>query len=196
MATLNEIENMLNIEIGDKQIRHGKKHADKNKYYYYNELYYIVELTQGKWMICSDNRETRQLLRDYCWRISTDGYSRTTIGNSTKFYHQLYLNYAEELVADHINHHKFDNRFDNLRIVTQQQNNRNRTTFRNNTSGKQGIHRVIYPNAVYWVARIMNNEGKRTSRAFNIDKLGNDEAYARAVQSRRDMEALYGYIGE
>jgi hypothetical protein len=48
----------------------------------------------------------------------------------------------------------------------------------------------------YWEARIFGDDGKCIRRTFNIDKLGNDEAYARAVQSHRDMEALYGYTGE
>ncbi len=61
-ATLNEIENFLNIETADKRLRADKKYNDNNKYYYYNELHHIVELTQGEWMICSDNKETRQLL--------------------------------------------------------------------------------------------------------------------------------------
>ncbi len=63
MATLNEIENFLNIEIGDKRLRAGKKYGDKNRYYYYTELYSIIELTQNKWMICSDNNETRVIAR-------------------------------------------------------------------------------------------------------------------------------------
>ncbi len=32
MATLNEIENFLNIETADKRLRPGKKYADKQKY--------------------------------------------------------------------------------------------------------------------------------------------------------------------
>ena len=198
MATLNEIENFLNIETADKRLRSGKKYDDKNKYYYYNELYCIVELTQDKWMICSDTRETRQLLRDHSWHFeSKDGYARTTtIGRTKKFYHQAYLNYEEGLVADHLNHKRFDNRFDNLRIVTPQQNCRNRSTLSNNTSGKMGVYRKMIHGNPYGVAYIHGNDGKRIDRAFNIDKLGNDEAFRRAVQSRRDLEVLYDYRGE
>ena len=196
MATLNEIENMLNIEIGDKRFRPGKKNPDKNRYYYYNELYYIVELTRDKYMICSDDNKTRQLLTNHSWAFHHRGYATAKINNKTKGYHQIYLNYEAGLVADHINRRKFDNRFDNLRIVTHKQNSRNMTTRPNNTSGKQGVRRITKPYASYWVADICGNDGKRIEKSFNIDKLGNDEAYARAVQSRRDMEALYGYIGE
>ncbi len=197
MATLNEIENLLNIEIGETRLRPGKKKYNKNRYYYYHELYYIVELTQGKYMICSDNRETRQLLRDYCW-CYCNGYSMTCIGvgNTTKRYHQLYLNYEEGLVADHINHNKFDNRFENLRVVTHQQNMRNRKKQSNNTSGKQGVFRVTKNNKAYWVVDIVDNNGKVIKKSFNIIKLGNEEAKRRAIQSRRDMEIEFGYIGD
>ena len=195
MATLADIENFLNIEIGDKRLRSGKKYDDKNRYYYYNELYYIVELTQGKWMICSDNRETRQLLRNYCWFLD-NGYARTRSGNARKFYHQAYLNYEEGLVADHLNHKRFDNRFDNLRIVTPQQNCRNRSTNSNNTSGKMGVCRKIKCGKPCWVAAIRGDDGTRIERAFSINKYGNDVAFARAVQSRIDLEVLYNYLGE
>jgi hypothetical protein len=127
MATLNEIEHLLNIEVADRRLRPGKKRENKNRYYYYENMYYIVELTQGKWMICSDNRETRQLLRDYAWCYS-HGYATTTIGRASKYYHQLYLNYDADLVCDHANRNRYDNTFSNLRIVTPQQNMRNRTT--------------------------------------------------------------------
>ena len=127
MATLNEIEKFLNIEICDKRLRPGKMQAGINKYYYYENMYYVVELTQGKLMICSDNRETRQLLKTHSWRLSTDGYAQTSFNNKTKYFHQLYLNYEATLVCDHANRKRFDNRHDNLRIVTRRQNMRNLT---------------------------------------------------------------------
>ena len=197
MATLNEIENFLNIETADKRLRSGKKYDDKNRYYYYNELYYIVELTRGKWMICSDNRETRQLLRDCCWFYHHSGYAPTRVGNTQKLYHQLYLNYEEGLVCDHANRNKFDNRSDNFRIVTQKQNTRNRCIPSNNRSNKQGVCRqtksVIYH---YWTARIVDNDGNELSKAYNINKLGDDEAKRQAIEQRLAWEVLYDYRGE
>ena len=41
MATLQEIQDFLDIEIGDKRLRPGKKYKNKNKYYYYEDQYYI-----------------------------------------------------------------------------------------------------------------------------------------------------------
>ena len=150
MATLNEIENFLNIELADRRLRPGKMQVGINKYYYYENMYYIVELSQGKYMICSDNKETRQLLKSYWWRVSTDGYAKTSANNTTKQYHQLYLHYEEGLVCDHANRKRFDNRHDNLRVVTRRQNNRNMTTQKTNTSGKTGVSRYTRNNVSYW----------------------------------------------
>ena len=196
MGSLHEIECLLDIEIGDRKLNPGKKKPNKNRYYYYSDRYYIIELTQDKWMICSDNRETRVLLRNHCWCINK-GYGKTTDGGTSIIsYHKVYLNYDDDLVADHINRHKFDNRFENLRIVTPQENSRNHSTRTDNTSGKQGVQQFCSRGEMYWIARIAVGGGKRVCRLFSINKYGNDEAYRRAVQSRIDLEQQYNYIGE
>ena len=69
MAEINEIENHLNIEIGDKKLRNGRKYPHKNQYYRFDE-YYVVSLTQGKFMIVDNDRKNRKLLRKHCWSKS------------------------------------------------------------------------------------------------------------------------------
>ena len=196
MATLNEIENFLNIEIGDKTMKQGKMQAGINKYYYYENMYYIVELSKSKYMICSDNKETRQLLKSYWWRVSTDGYAKTSTNNTTKHYHQLYLHYEAGLVCDHANRKRFDNRHDNLRVVTRRQNMRNLTKNKTNTSEENGISRYTNNGISYWQSRIYNNEGKRLSKSFNINKLGEEEAKRQAIEQRMQWNKLYDYTGE
>ncbi len=134
MATLIEIENLLNIEVADRRLRPGKMQAGINYYYYYENMYYVVELPQGICMICADNITTRQVLKTHCWRLSTDGYAQTSFNNKTKYFHQLYLTNEANLVCDHANRKRFDNRHDNLRIVTRRQNMRNLTKKKTNTS--------------------------------------------------------------
>ena len=191
MGSLQEIETLLNIEIGDKTLRPGKKNVYKNKFYYFAEMYYIVQLTQDKWMICSDNRETRQLLRNHCWFYSSR-YVNAKIQYKTMAYHKAYLQYDDELVCDHINRKRFDNRFENLRITTQQQNCMNRSISTINTSGKIGVGLKEGS----WYSYIKMNGRTKHGNSFSINKYGNDEAFRRAVQSRRDLEVRYGFTGE
>lgn len=199
MATLTEVQDFLDIEIEDKRLRPGKKYKNKNKYYYYENQYYIVQLTQGKWMIAEDCKKTRRLLRLYCWGV--DSYPETWLGKKHKRWHQLFLNYEKGLVADHINRHKFDNRFDNLRVVTYVHNNRNTSKSKNNTSGKQGVSRCTFKQKSghannYWSVRITDNEGKRVVKYFSIEKFGEYEAKRLAIAKRLELENLYGYSGE
>lgn len=197
MATLQEIQNHLNIEIGERRLRPGKKKPTKNRYYYYEDMYYIVELTQGKWVILSDSREVRVLLRMHTWYFGSDGYATTNVlvddGKKTKIFHQLYLNYEAGLVCDHINRYRFDNRFENLRIVTYRENNRNRTKQSNNTSGYTGIIETIMNRNQYFVVQIKNNDNKNISKAFNINNLGREEALRLAVAKRLELTQQFGY---
>jgi len=198
MTTLNNIEAFLNLEIGDKILRDGKKYKNKNNYYYYNQFYYIIKLTKDTWIIAEDCNKTRKLLKKYCWYTDKDGYARTNVGKTTKAWHQLFFNYECGLVADHINNKKFDNRIDNIRIVTTIENNRNKTIYSNNTSGKQGVYHWIDKKSGlhYWRVDITDNNNKRTQKHFSIKKLGTDEAKRRAIEYRKKLEIQFGYIGD
>jgi hypothetical protein len=197
MTTLNNIESFLNIEIGDKNLKDGKKYKNKNQYYYYEQAYYIVKLTGDNWIIAEDCQKTRKLLRNHCWRKSKDGYARTDVDKSTKFWHQLFFKYEVGLMADHINNKSFDNRFENIRIVTASENNRNRTIHSNNTSGKQGVsYRTKISGSNYWRVQIRDNNQKEIEKNFSIKKLGNAEAKRQAIECRKQLEIQLGYIGD
>ena len=199
MTTLGQIEALLNIEIGDKRLRDGKKYKNKNQYYYYEQDYYIVKLSQDKWMIAEDCKKTRKLLKKYCWYADNDGYARTHVNQSSaKRWHQLFYNYEVGLVADHINNKRFDNRMDNIRIVTQGENTRNMTKRSGNTSGKQGVYHCTdkKSNLHYWMAQIYNNNHKSIQKRFSIKKLGDVEAKRQAIEYRKQLEEQYNYIGD
>ena len=91
---------------------------------------------------------------------------------------------------------RYDNRADNLRIVTRNINSRNLTIRCDNTSGIQGVGLERKGKYMLWKAHIVNNEGIHLKKRFNIDKLGNDEAKRLAIEQRQIWEVLYGYIGE
>ena len=143
-----------------------------------------------------DCRKTRQLLRDYIWRFGNNGYARTDVDGGTKNWHKLFINYDDDLVADHINKLKYDNRNDNLQVVTKAENARNTSKNCNNTSGKQGVDHCVSNGCHYWSVQIRDNNKKCIRKYFSISKLGEDEAKRQAIEKRKELEIEYGYIGD
>jgi hypothetical protein len=190
MTTLQEIENLLDIEIGDTRLRDGKKIRHKNKYYYYADQYYIVMMTKGKWGILEDCKTTRRLLRLHCWCFN-DRYIRTF--GKKGHWHQRFLNYEDSLVCDHINHKTFDNRSDNLRIITQELNMRNCKVKKNNKTGINGIH---YDQTAHRWQAYIRHDGKQYKSTFSVNKYGDDEAKQLAIEWRKQQEVEHGYIGD
>ena len=95
--------------------------------------------------------------------------------------HNYIMNPEEGYIVDHINGNGLDNRRENLRIVTPQQNAFNRAIQTNNTSGHKGVSLVKRNNK--WLARIGFN-GKRIV-------LGTFDSYEEAVEARKMAEIKY-----
>ena len=195
MTSIQIIEEFLNIETGNRKLCDGKYKPKKNKYYYFKDRYYIISVVGDKWFIASDCRRTRKLLRSNTWCCKGGG--EYILGSSCRLrFHREMLQCDDDLVSDHINRKPFDNRIENLRAATVQDNGRNLTKSISNTSGKQGVCKARMGVGHYWKVQIRNLQGLTVSKYFSIKKLGNDKAYALAVTKRRELEQEYGYIGE
>ena len=168
MTTLNNIEEFLEIDLTNKQLRDGKKRHNKNKYYWYSKQYYIVQLSADKWTIMSSNQTTRDLLTDHVWYCA-NGYALTNVydedGKKTsQQFHRLAIECDDDMVVDHINRLKYDNRTTNLRETTSAENMKNRTKQPNNTSGKNGISKDKVGKYTYWRASINDNNGNQIQK--------------------------------
>jgi len=84
----------------------------------------------------------------YRWHCSHTGYARRTVvhTNSDKskkyeciFMHKCLLNAPDKKFIDHKNRNTLDNRIENLRICTPQENSRNRAVSIVNPSGYKGV---------------------------------------------------------
>ena len=83
--------------------------------------------------------------------INRCGYYRIRLSNNKKIkifsIHRLLMQHFkpdewnENLCVDHINRIRADNRLENLRMVTNQENGQNQGTSKNNTSGYKNIRR-------------------------------------------------------
>ena len=191
MTSIEELKQKLNIEIGDRDINPGMCKPMKNRYYNINNIMLIVEFKNDKYAVFSNDNKTRELLSERVWCLHSHGYVYHCI---VKFFHQNYLNYEQGLVCDHVNRLKYDNRQGNLRVITQQQNCRNRTKVATNTSGKQGVSFHIGKQS--WRAEIVDNDGDKISKSFSINLYGDAEAKQMAIDQRLAWEEEYEYDGE
>ena len=109
-----------------------------------------------------------------------------------------------DTVVDHINGNKLDNREQNLRVLKQCDNANNRNTSANNT-GVVGIARRKNGNYEYFRVTVSNRNHpvtssytksacKKYTKQFNINKLGEDEAFKQAKQWLEDKRKEFGYI--
>lgn len=89
----------------------------------------------------------------------------------------------EGLKIDHINGIRSDNRLENLRLVSNQENNKNKRMYRNNSSGVTGI--TWNKKERKWVATIVIN--------CKLKHLGYFTDFDKAVEVRRDWEKKIGF---
>lgn len=84
--------------------------------------------------------------------------------------------------VDHINHTRSDNRWENLRCVNREANNRNAKRNRKNTSGRVGVT---------WDKRAKKWKAKIGSK--NRECLGSFDSFEKAVEARERAEIRLGY---
>lgn len=100
--------------------------------------------------------------------------------------HEYLLSCPEGMEVDHINRNTFDNRNENLRICTHQQNQCNQPLQKNNTSGVTGVS--YYPPREKFRARIKISQ--------HDIHLGYYPTFLEAVQARNvGMECMFGEFG-
>ena len=205
MTDLNEIEEYLDIDLENLnlRLRHGKNHKHKNKYYWIRHRFYIVQVSGNldKWFIMDSNDRTRELLRNHIWFCKTDhtrhtsSYIRTNINKKQKSVHRILMNEPNNVFVDHINRKPYDNRLENLRIVSRKENSRNCSISKNNTTGTTGVNKQGKKHPHY-IASIINNNGNRLRKSFSINKYGEEEAKRMAIEQRNLWKQELNYQGE
>jgi len=95
----------------------------------------------------------------------------------------VYGNIPENMDIDHVNGNGLDNRLENLRLATRQENAKNRKITNNIKQGVFGIS--FYKNLNKWRAMIKNN-GK-------LEHIGYFETKEAAIEARKNKEKEYGF---
>lgn len=192
MTSLNRIELFLNIDLTNTRLRDGLKKKNKNQYYWFQNLYLIVKLSQDKWCVVGCNERTFDLLNDNVFCYDCKGY----MYNSTNgYFHVLLMSPPHGLVVDHINIRPWDNRIDNLRIVTRKINNQNKSISSANTTGVTGVRKANIGNREYYETSIVDNNDITHKKYFSITKLGDIEAKRLACNQRVVWKVQYNYLG-
>lgn len=87
--------------------------------------------------------EDYDIIKNYCWRIDSNGYVTSNEINTRDviYLHRLVLGLSEDDICDvdHIKHRLFDNRKSQIRIISHFRNLQNHVIPKNNTSGIAGV---------------------------------------------------------
>lgn len=128
----------------------------QNKFAIIDEEFYS-EIIKYKWHTDSKNRKTNY------------ASNRCTINmRMHRYIMQLAGFYIKNKQVDHINGNGLDNRLENLRIATKQQNNRNVSKRANNTTGYKGVVKDNRHNNIFYARITINNKSKHLGTFNNI----------------------------
>ena len=115
------------------------------------------------------------------------GYRKIKIKNVRYYAHRLvwlyYYGEWPDKSIDHIDGNKLNNRIENLRVVTHQENHKNRQRASNNTSGVTGVG--VHTQTKKWRSRIRVDD--------ELIHLGVFDNFEDAVAARKAAERKYNF---
>lgn len=131
-----------------------------------------IPLTKGKHTIVDE--ADYEHLSKMKWRITHNGYARHDINNSSTraclFMHRIIMNCPDDMIIDHINGDKLDNRKCNLRLCTHNDNkkarNKPRKALGQYTSKYKGV--CLYRKR--WLAKLESNGKQHYIGMFATEK--------------------------
>ena len=147
-------------------------------------LHYDPETGAFTW---KDDRKGRVKKGAEAGRIAANGYVRITIDIEEYYAHRLawicQFGHFPDCQIDHINHVRHDNRIENLRSCTHQENHRNMPITKRNTSGIVGVG---------WNKKLSKWQSLIMADGKNIH-LGYYQNIGSAKAARKLAEYMYGY---
>lgn len=140
---------------------------------------YDPETGELRRLVTMGNRAAGQITGS----VEPKGYLKVSVGKLRMKAHVIAwaIHYGQwpELQIDHINNNPADNRIENLRLATNQQNCANKGLYRNNTSGIKGVS--LRSNGK-WQAGIKVNYVRIHLGSFNTKEAA-AEAYRQAAEA-------------
>lgn len=111
-----------------------------------------------------------EMVKKYTWYKRNDSGYIYNMKNRI-YLHRFVMNCKKEEIIDHINRNRLDNRKENLRIVSLNENNHNRSIGKNNTSGiiGVGINYTSKKGTCYRSQITINNKRIKLCTSYNIE---------------------------
>lgn len=130
---------------------------------------------------------------DIAYANSLRGTKSGYAGYKSELYHRFIMNCPDDMVVDHINHNRNDNRKSNLRIVSASENEKNRIISKSNT-GYIGISYRENKNYKYYRVIYTDTNHIRHYKQFSVNKLGKEKALSEARIFLLEQQNKYGYL--
>jgi hypothetical protein len=145
-----------------------------------------IALTRGKFAIV-DAADYERLNR-YRWNAFESGgkiYARRSVPGGTVLMHREIMNAPPGMVVDHIDGNGLNNRRNNLRLCTPQQNEHNKPP-----RGGRSRYKGVYPHGDKWEARIKHN-----GRTHHLGLFDDETEAARARDRKaRELQGPFAYL--
>lgn len=140
----------------------------------YERLHELFEYRDG-WLyykndVCDKKgRKTKVTKGSKAGGIHPLGYVKMRVDGKMYMAHRIiYKMFNKDFegnTLDHINNDRSDNRIENLRLATREENNRNTVLRKDNKSGVKGVY--WNPREQYWIAAISYNKKRKVLGHFN-----------------------------
>lgn len=162
----------------------------------WEEFLYLDETSPSglRWRKLPSKFTSRVKVNDVAGYCNSDGYWKIVVNKSNCSAHRIIYEMAHSVrlkstdLIDHIDGNRSNNCLSNLSISDDFKNAQNKQKHKNNTSGVTGVHRREYQNSNWnsWIAQYYE-DGKLRTKAFNINRLGEDAAFDAACSFREEI---------
>lgn len=143
----------------------------------------LVKLSNSESFMRCD-KASWMIMRNFYWYKNSNNYAASNLHNSRKHlvYHRELMECPKDMMRDHINKDRLDNRYENLRVVSPETNSQNLSLRKDNTTGYTGVS-YHQKDAKKYRAEINTKENGYVSKSF--------DTLEEAVDYRKILESMY-----
>ncbi len=187
MASLEEVEILLESIILESDFQNGRKYRDRdiNPYCIVDDVAVVRVFGDKYFILDSSDWEN---FRGFSWYCDNDGYARTAVNGKNKHLHQLLIGLKN---ADHIDKLRWDNRRSNLRRDPDDSRQRIIQSLNKNRISEFGVGLTEYRGSMRLQINIKSIQLK-VSKSWSFRKYGRGRAIELAKEEKRKFIQEHG----